>query len=78
MSKDSSEVEEHPDYDIPKNLKSIDPNTGDYCVLSAKPESPVSEELRDENTSPDCGSKEEFKTTKLSEKKLYQNLDSDL
>ena len=76
MSKDSSGNEEHPHYDIPKNLKPINTYTGDYDVLRSKSESPINEEFRVENNTPESGNGQEIKTTKLSENKLYENLAS--
>ena len=74
--KDSLESEELPHYDIPENLKPVNPYSGDCVVLKPKSESPIYEELPDENMIPEFGDEPEIKSTKLSEKKLDQNLDS--
>ena len=75
LSKDSSITEEHSHDDKLKNLKLSNHNT-DHCdVLSSKYESLSDEELFEGNITHESVSQQEFKSVKMSEKKLYQNLD---
>ena len=76
FSKDSSETEDHPCYDVQNNEKPVNPYTGDSDVLESKPESPNCEEFREENIILEFGKTPETKSPELSEKELNQNQDS--
>ena len=75
LSKDSSKTEEHSHGDKLKNLKPGNHNTDHYDVLSPKYESLSDKKLLEENITHESVSQQEFKSIKMSEKKLYQNLD---
>ena len=73
-SKDLPEAGVYP-YDIPEDVKPIDPSNI-YDFLQPKTELGVYIELDVENDMPEFGSKPQSESTKVSDKKLYQNLDS--
>ena len=73
LSKDSSKTEEHSHDDKIKNLKPHH-NADHYDVLSSKYESLSDKELPEENITHESVSQQGFKSIKMNEKKLYQNL----
>ena len=74
--KDLPDTREYP-CDIPEDIKPIDPSNI-YDFLKPKTESDVYIELDVENDIPEFGIKPQFESTKVNDKKLYQNLDSSL